>query len=825
MKKLAKIPGGSFRGTIPNLTEDQMRAIQNVQDFIENSPVNMDGTPKNPKPGPVGERIRRVRENLAALPGTVQEEYSKARQAAYPYIYGDKAYEDIADYIGAERDYNERDYQDYLKSRGRLNREDWNRENASPNPVSRGIYTGLGGSYNQDYADHLAANNTLNKRDWQEQRGTYGAPSTPKERIVRRLEDLGVEAADNEIRQRFNLRKGVPSTQALNELADTVPVEDILFGRHQPGVAPRDRYGNIMPATYPRRVEGRYSQDKHVLPMHERGIVPNSEFEGPPQPNIGLTPEFQKRLRELGDANSRVIRHPPSLPEASQDLFIGDRNQVYLPGVVRDDIEDRTKAFGPSLGFTSQSEFDDYYYRMTEDEMRRRKEISKDKDIDQLATAGRLAASAAMGYGLGNLAVNSPWLAAGLSAGNSLGPSAYRAGKDAIRDYVAYSGDDSLESMLDYENYDLPSRGGLTPTQALQQYVQMLQDNPSEEFKQRMAQLAYSSYEEGKHKEAYQRLRDLYRTRQGFDTAPSSTPDKSGYVDSSMRLIGDLARFDDSVQNLQRDRGKKKSPYTDGIKGLMYAGLSDAEAALIEKQMQGRDISFGDVAAVGGNLALRGIKEIPNFLWNNKADTLSALMPFGTTVGGTLAGLAPRTVAKAHGLARGIQQTRSTLHNLQRNPQRDINRVPSASNSATNLIVKPALGGLLSEAGRSVINNTRDTRTGDALNNAVDTLAAPRIHDAILESPILTKGREEYATPGDFTPGAKSYWGATKPARDSLRQAVSTLDSSIGTTGTAVGAYRMARPLVQPVVDEAITMAKDYYDTSKQDTKTQGALR
>jgi hypothetical protein len=584
------------------------------------------------------------------------------------------------------------------------------------------------------------------------------------------------DLADSSFRDRFNVRKGVPSSEAATNLVSRVPLEDILRGRRNPGMAKRDYQGNIMSATYPRRVEGRRPNDMYVRPREEKGFTGGEDFVGPPQ-----MPGLSRASYDYAKSKYHGMRHKDT-DFGLESMQRGDQGALYMPDVVNQDMDSRYKEFGPTLGFSSQSEYDDHVRGLIDNEKRFREHEFRQKNQDELKEGLGFVASSTAGayapirYALANLAYN-----------------------------TARSGNRSLESVNQklYEPLIGNPEGIANARNSLLSYVSGVQNSPTEkkQYLDDAAQIAYSLGEEGRYGEAYNRLKQIAEGVRGFDTGTpaGNVPEKSTW--ESLGSLGPSIRdYSNEATKLRRYKGQgadegKENPYA-SLRGAAYMGLSDLDNALVNLQMRNNDITSEDLRKASLQIGSASARNLGKYYMANPEIAGAQAAALATAAVPALRPLAPVVGP----VTRALSSRRQTVEAQRHRADMQYRRTKGNSRSFANTAGKAAIKDLLSATGRSALSGEQTSGMGAIINKTINERAAPAVQ-GILREKYLDENKDRYLAPAG---GEQTYAASLRPVVEAGTRAVTNMDNVVTPIGKGVVAYQAAKPYVEPYIGPAI---------------------
>jgi hypothetical protein len=584
------------------------------------------------------------------------------------------------------------------------------------------------------------------------------------------------DVADRSFRERFNVRKGIPSSEAATNLVSRVPLEDILRGRLNPGMAKRDFQGNIMSATYPSRVEGRRPNDMYVKPREEKGFTGVEDFVGPPQ-----LPGLSRASYDYAKSKYFDMRHKDT-DFGLEGMQRGYRGALYMPDVVMQDMDSRHKEFGPTLGFTSQSEYDEHVKGLIDNEKRFRDEEFRQKNLDELKEGLGFIASAAGG-------AYAPLM-------TTLANIAYN---------TARSGDRSLESGYQklYEPLIDNPEGSANARKALNSYVSRVQNSPTEKkhYLDDAAQLAYSLNEEGRYGEAYNRLKQIAEGVRGFDTGtPTGRVSGESTWESLGLLAPSIVNYSNELTKLRGYSGKgteegKENPYT-SLRGAAYMGLSDLDNALLNLQMRNNDITKEDLLKASLQLGVGSVSNMGKYYMANPEVAAGQAAALATYAIPALRPLQPVVGP----ITRAIPGRRQRDEDQRHRADMRYRRTKGNSRSFTNTAGLSAIKDLLSSTGRSALSGEQTSGLGAIVNKTINERAAPAAQDILREN-YLDQNKGRYLAPAG---GERTYAASLRPTVEAGTMAVTNMDNVVTPISRATLAYRTARPFVEPYIGPAV---------------------
>ena len=601
------------------------------------------------------------------------------------------------------------------------------------------------------------------------------------------------DLADRSFRERFNVRKGIPSSEAATNLVSRVPLEDILRGRQNPGMAKRDFQGNIMPATYPRRVEGRRPNDMYVRPREEKGFTGGEDFVGPPQ-----LPGLSRASYDYAKSKYHGMRHKDT-DFGLESMQRGYRGALYMPDVVMQDMDSRSKEFGPTLGFSSQSEYDDHVKDLIDNEKRYREDEFRQKNQDELREGLGFVASSAGGayapirYALANLAYDG-----------------------------ARSGKRSLESGYQklYEPLIGNPEGIANARKALHSYVSRVQNSPTDkkQYLDDAAQLAYSLGEEGRYGEAYNRLKQIAEGVRGFDTGTPTGNVPEGSTWESLGSLGpSITDYSSEVGKLQLYSGKgteegKENPYL-SLRGAAYMGLSDLDNALVNLQMRNNDITKEDLRKAFLEIGAGSARNLGKYYMANPEVSGGMAASLATIAVPALRPLSPVVAPSTRALSSRRQREEDQRHRA----DMQYRRTKGNPRSFSNTTGKAALKDLLSSTGRAALSGEQTSGVGAIINKTINERAAPAVQDILREN-YLDENKDRYLAPAG---GGRTYAASLRPAVEAGTRAVTDMDNVVTPISRATLAYRVARPYVEPYIGPALDNLRQRVNriTANQDTQ------
>ena len=602
----------------------------------------------------------------------------------------------------------------------------------------------------------------------------------------------GIQATDKLFRDRYGARKGVPMDEALARLAHGEIAMDVVSGRYLPGVAKRDSSGNIMSSTYPYRTHGR-NPHSGMRPGHERGIEPGTEFVGPPQPLLSLSgkswdyakkrEQDLKRYGSYANPDKTYARYGKDIPGdigyAESTKGFGDYK--YMPQMVLDDMDERYKAFGDNLGFTSQNEYDDHVKNLIDQEVRFRERDFRERNKRDFKDAATLAASLGGSLYLGPGKMQ---FATTLGGVGRAGVRAFDSGKNLYETYYdqppGFVGRSASASSLynDVLNSDKPG-------------TQELRDGLNRDI----AQALYSGYESGE-------LRNVYNRLKGFmaPAKPSVTPDSNQDITESAASLSQAMR--NLALNVQYAKQDPRSPFNslEGIKHLANSELFDRMTA---RQLHaGSQLNRKDYFALGKSALGATRDTLVDYAKNNPIEAAAMVLPGASVMlpkGVRVPLSVQNALVKPTALYRGNRQSAEEYEHTRRQMEAGRSLGPmgqTAKRVARKRFIEGAPGVV-----RDILDDNVDqpgylsSRAGIAANKLVDEYGASTIQDLQLDS-----GYSPDAFPQRDARG-KKYTDIARELLSDTGRATTEMGNIVEPLAAATTAYRAAKPYLQS--DEA----------------------
>lgn len=585
------------------------------------------------------------------------------------------------------------------------------------------------------------------------------------------LSEKSVAGAEDLYRSRYGAKKGVPLDKALSRLANSEVVQDVATGRYLPGIAKRDSSGNIMTTSYPFKTHGRNPHSSFVAPGTERGIEPGTEFMGPPQ-----LPVLSQKSWDY--AKDRIYDLKRYGGYADSDLGYEQSNKSfhapYMPDVVMRDMADRHKAFGQSLGFSSQQEYDEHVKRLIDQEVRFRNEDFKQQNLKQLKKV----------IGLGTSLAAAPFLSARgayyLSSLTGAGRALANLSDPARRTYETYIANPP----------GFVGRGN----SAKSFYNDVLtSDSPTatefrSKFNRDLAQALYSGYESGELSNVKRRLSQVFSPV----NKTVSTPTPTEYVDSAADLSKSMRNLS---LNLAKARQSSDSPFN-SLEGIRHLANSELFDRMTARQLANNpSLNYQDVSAFLKNLAGTTKDTLIDYAKNNPGKAALKSLP---ALVQNLPVPIPESVASA------IVKPISVYNELNR-PEVEYEtyrRGVEAGRPTGELMnsTKRQIGRRLIESAPSVARDIysdtkyqpgyQDARLGITANKFIDENLASKIQDI-----QLANGYNLKAFPSKDMEGRR-YTSVGKELLSDAGRVVANMDNLVYPAAMGLYGYRTAKPLL-----------------------------